>query len=76
MTGRRGIRSKQLLDEFKAKRGYWKLNEEALDRTLWRINFRKRYGPVVRQTAECTKDSTNIEYENIINILTQYRIRN
>ena len=34
MTGRRGIRSKQLLDELKETRGYWKLNEEALDRTL------------------------------------------
>ena len=34
MTGRRGRRRKQLLDDFKGRRGYWKLKEEALDRTL------------------------------------------
>jgi hypothetical protein len=33
-TGRRGRRRKQLLDDLKEKRGYWKLKEEALDRTL------------------------------------------
>jgi len=36
MTGRRGKRRKQLLVDFKGKRGYWKLEEEALDHTLWR----------------------------------------
>jgi hypothetical protein len=30
---------------------YWKLKEEALERTLWRSCFRRGYGPVVRQTA-------------------------
>jgi hypothetical protein len=52
MTGRRGRRRKQLLDELKRKRRYWKLKEEALDRTLWRTCFGKGYGPVVRQTTE------------------------
>jgi hypothetical protein len=33
MTGRRGRRRKQILDDLKEKIGYWKLNEEALDRT-------------------------------------------
>ena len=49
--GRRGRRRKQLLDDHKEKRGYWKLKEEALDRTLenW---FGRAYGPVVRQTTE------------------------
>jgi hypothetical protein len=37
MTGRRGRRVKQLLDDLKEKRRYWKLNEEALDSSLWRI---------------------------------------
>jgi len=36
MMGRRGRRSKELLDDLKEKRGYCKLTEEALDRTLWR----------------------------------------
>jgi hypothetical protein len=52
MTGRRGRRRKQLLVNLKEKRSYWKLKEEALDRTLWRTRFGRGYGPVVRQTAE------------------------
>jgi hypothetical protein len=36
---RRGRRRKQLLDDLKEKRGYWKLKEEALDRTVWRTRF-------------------------------------
>jgi hypothetical protein len=50
MTGRRGRRRKQLLDDFKEKRRHWKLKEEALDRTQWRTRFGRGYGPVVRQT--------------------------
>jgi hypothetical protein len=52
ITGRQGRRSKQLLDDLKEKRGYWKLKEEALDRTLWRTRFGRGYWPVVRQTTE------------------------
>jgi hypothetical protein len=52
VTGRRGRRRKQLLDDLKEKRRYCKLKEEALDRTLWRTRFGRGYGPVVRQTAE------------------------
>jgi hypothetical protein len=52
MTVRQGRRRKQLLDDLKIKRKYWKLKEEALDRTLWRTRFGRGYGPVVRQTAE------------------------
>jgi hypothetical protein len=52
MTVRRGRRCKQLLDDFKEKRRYWKLKEEALDRTLWRARFGRGYGPVVKQTTE------------------------
>jgi hypothetical protein len=52
MTGRRGKRRKQLLYDLKEKKRYWKLKEEALDRTLWRTCFGRGYGPVVRQTAE------------------------
>jgi hypothetical protein len=49
MTGRRGRRRKQLLDDLKEKRRYCKLKEEALDRTLWRTRFGTGYGPAVRQ---------------------------
>ncbi|GFG30527.1 hypothetical protein Cfor_05823 [Coptotermes formosanus] len=34
ITGRRGRRRKQLLDDLRETRGYWELKEEALDRTL------------------------------------------
>jgi hypothetical protein len=43
MTGRRGRRRKQLLDDLKGKKSYWKLKEEALDRTLWRTLFGRCY---------------------------------
>jgi len=49
VMGRRGRRRKQLLDDFKEKREYWKLKEEALHRTLWKTRFERGYRPVVRQ---------------------------
>jgi hypothetical protein len=52
ITGRRGGRRKQLLDDVNEKRRYWKFKEEALDRTVWRTRFDRVYGSVVRQTAE------------------------
>jgi hypothetical protein len=52
VTGRRGRRRKQLLDDLKEKKRYWKLKEEAVDRTMWRSRFGRGYGPVVRRTAE------------------------
>jgi hypothetical protein len=50
-TRRRGRRRKQLLDEMKETRRYWKLKEEVQDRTLWRTQFGIGYGAVARQTA-------------------------
>jgi hypothetical protein len=49
-TKRRGRRRKQLLDELKEARRYWKLKEEAQDHTLLRTQFGRGYGPVTRQT--------------------------
>ena len=40
-TGRRGRRRKQLLDDLNENRGYCKLKEEALDRTVWRTRLPK-----------------------------------
>jgi hypothetical protein len=37
MTGRRGRRRKQLLDDLKEKRIYWKLKEKALDPTCGEV---------------------------------------
>jgi hypothetical protein len=49
-TRRPGRRRKQLLDDLKEAIRYWKLKEEAQDRTLWRTQFGTGYGPVARQT--------------------------
>jgi len=43
MTGRRGRRRKQLLNDLKETRGYRKLNDEAIDRNLWRNRFGRGY---------------------------------
>jgi hypothetical protein len=50
VTGRQGRRRRKLLDDFKERRGYSHLKEQALDRALWRAGFGKSFGPVVRQT--------------------------
>jgi len=52
VMGRRGRRSKELLDDVKEKRGYCKLKEKALYRTLWRTCCGAGYGHVLRQNAE------------------------
>jgi hypothetical protein len=48
--GRR--RRKQLLDDFKDMRGYCKLKEEVLCRSLLRARCGRSHGPVVRQTVK------------------------
>ena len=52
MTGRRGRRRKQLMDDLKERRGYSHLKEEALDRTKWRAHFGRGFGTVVIQTTK------------------------
>jgi hypothetical protein len=49
-TRRLGKRRKQLLDDLKEARRYWKLKEKTQDRTFWRTQFGRGYGPVARQT--------------------------
>ena len=52
VTGRRGRRCTQLLDDLKETRGYWKLKDDALDPTTRRTRFGKGFGLVVRQATE------------------------
>jgi len=47
VTRRRGRRRKKLLNDLKDRRGYCQLKEEALNRTMWRNRFARRFGPVV-----------------------------
>ena len=51
MTGRRRRRRRKLLDDLKERTGFYHLQEEAPDRTVWAAGFRKDFGPVLRQTA-------------------------
>ena len=41
-----------ILDDFKEKRGYCKLNEETLARIVWETLLGRIYGLVVRDTTE------------------------
>jgi hypothetical protein len=52
VTVPRGRIRKQLLHNLKKMKEYWKLKDEALDRTLWRTRFRKGNGPFARQSIE------------------------
>ena len=47
VMGRRGRMLKQLLGDLKERRGYHRMKEEDLDRTLLRTRFGRGYDPVV-----------------------------
>jgi hypothetical protein len=47
VAGRRERRRKQILGDLRETRVYYKLKEEALDRTLWRTRFGRGDRPVV-----------------------------
>jgi hypothetical protein len=64
-TSKRGRIRKQLLDNIVEKKVYWKLKEEALDRTLWRTRFGKGYGPVTIHTKIRLKRPNVIEIIHI-----------
>jgi hypothetical protein len=49
-TGRIGRRRNWLLDDLKEKKGYCKLKENTLYRTLHSTRFGRGYGPARRQT--------------------------
>ena len=66
VTGRPGRRRRKLLDDFKERRGYCHLKEEALDRTVWRARFGRGFGPVVRQTAEWMNDDGHVWPKRVV----------
>jgi len=69
VTGRWGRRLKQILDDLEERRGYWKLKEETLYRTLLRTCFGSGYRLAVGQTTE----QMNHHLENPTSLtLTQY----
>jgi len=48
------------MDNFEEKIGYFKLKEEALDRTPRRTRFGRSYGPVVKQTIKLMNNKISI----------------
>ena len=52
VLGRRRRRRKQLLADLKERRGYCKLEAEALDRAVCRTGCGRGCGPAASQTAE------------------------
>jgi len=46
VRGRWGRRCKQLLNDLKEMKEYWKLSEESLACTLWGTHFGRGTGPV------------------------------
>jgi hypothetical protein len=66
VTVRRGRRHKQLPDILKERRGYRKLKEEALDRTLPRTRFGRGNEPVIKtDNAMNERFSTNSFWKKI-----------
>jgi hypothetical protein len=52
VTGRRGRRRKQLLDDVKETRGYYKLQGEVLDRNVWGTGFGRGCGLVIGRSVK------------------------
>ena len=52
VMGKQARRHKQLLDVLKEKRGYWKLKEETLDRTVCGTGFGGGSGSLVRRSIQ------------------------
>jgi hypothetical protein len=52
VSGIRERRRRKLLDDFKERRGYSHLKEEALDRSMLRDRFGRVFGTVVKQTTK------------------------
>ena len=50
MTGKRGRRSKQLLDGLKETKRYMEFKEEAVNRCGWKSPFGRSSRPVARQS--------------------------
>jgi hypothetical protein len=61
VTGRQGRRCKQLLDDLKENRGYWKLKAEAVDHTVWRTRFGRAFESLGK-TDYVLNGSTRMKY--------------
>jgi hypothetical protein len=69
VTGRRGRRCKQMLDDLKEKREYCKLKGKAPERTLWRNGFGRGY----LYTCRNTDYVINLEKNTVVKNLFLYK---
>ena len=61
VTGRRERRRKQLPDDHKKNRAYWKY-KDVLDRAVRRTRFGRVYGPVARETSKFYEITNRCSY--------------
>ena len=66
MVGRRRRRRKQLLDDVKETRGYWKVKEEAPGRTVWGNRFGRGCGSAVVQGETIMKQNHSFILEKLL----------
>jgi hypothetical protein len=59
--GRQRRRLKQLVDDLREMRGYWKSKEEAISCTLWETRFGGGCGPVAKKECRIYKCSASSE---------------
>jgi hypothetical protein len=63
VTGRRAKRHRKLLNDLKERRECSYLNEEDLDRTMWRARFGRGFGPVVKQITKGMECNSHTQSE-------------
>jgi hypothetical protein len=60
VTGKRGRRSRKLLDDLMERREYSHPKEEALFRSMWRARFGRGFGPVVKHITKWMNESGSV----------------
>jgi len=60
VSGKRGRRRKQLVDDLMERRGRWKLKEKVLARILWRTRFGRDCSPATKQTTVWMSETVDL----------------
>jgi len=53
-------------------KGYWKLEEEVLGRTIWRIGFVRSYRSIVRQTRRFDDDDDDHHHHHYHHVVISF----
>jgi len=62
VTGRRGRRHKKLLDDIKETRGYCKLKQKEVHRTVWRTGSGRDDGPTCRKADNRMNECMDLQF--------------